>query len=65
MATARILFGGKIERITVVLGLGLGVDFTFTWANNNSNDKNNDNNDKNNPQLNFLEGKALGDKEHV
>ena len=61
MATARILFGGKIERITVVLGLGLGVDFTFTWDNNNDNDNND--NDKNNPHLNFLKGTVLGSKE--
>ena len=27
------------------------------------NNKNNDNNDKNNPQLNFVKGTVLGDKE--
>ena len=43
---------------TPVLGLGLGVDFTLAW-----NNKNNDNNDKNNPQLNFVKGTVLGDKE--
>ena len=44
-----------------VLGLGLGVDFTFAWDNNNND--NNDNN--NNPQLNFVKGTVLGDKEQV
>ena len=41
---------------TPVLGLGLGVDFTF--AGDNNNDKND-----NNPHLNFVKGRVLGDKE--
>ena len=47
---------------TPVLGLGLGVDFTFAWDNNNNNNNNNNNKNKN-PQLNFLKGTVLGDKE--
>ena len=45
---------------TPVLGLGLGVDFSFAW---DDNDKHNDNNEKNNPHLNFVKGRVLGDKE--
>ena len=51
----------RIHCQSPVLGLGLGCDLTFTWDNNNNND--NDNNDKNNPNLNFLKGTVLEDKE--
>ena len=40
------------------LGLKLGSDFTFAWDNHNNNNHND-----NNPDLNFVKGTVLGDKE--
>ena len=56
------LFSGIWCCQTPVLGLGLGVDFTLAWDNHN-NDKNHNPNNHNNPQLNFVKGTVLRDKE--